>query len=309
VALGRNGRARFRDGVPPGKPPATTARTEPRPPRITKSRLALVASTCLVHALGASGQESAPAPKTEKGKWIRVFERHAGEYVVRAGKDASGETRRLPEPVLRWWQPVRGGDDGALYLWVRDGRPVAAMTFFTFKWPSGIRSITHERHSFASEPVEATWRGNVVWQTSQPGLNFKPVPDAPAPAGSPPARLRQMVAILRDVSANSVDSKGSTWPLRPLVKPLYRYEGKADGALFALVQGTDPEAFIVVEARGEGSAAHWEYAVARFTDLELHVRLKDHEVFSGPNTVGEPSGVYYTATVIDKPSDSPADFE
>ena len=160
------------------------------------------------------------------------------------------------------------------------------LTFFTFKLPDGTRCITHERHSLAARPVEATWRGDKVWSTSRPGLAFQPVPNAPVPADTAPARLRQMQALVREFSANTIDSKGSTWTLRPLVKPLYRYESKSDGALFALVQGTDPEAFVVLEAKGDGKDAHWEYAVARFTDLEIRVRLKDREVFSGPHTLG-----------------------
>jgi hypothetical protein len=215
----------------------------------------------------------------------------------------------LPEPVLRWWQPVRGVDDGALYLWVHEGRPVAAITFFTFKWPEGIRSIVHERHSFAFEPVEATWRDNSVWHTSQPGLTFKPVPGAPIPAGGAPSRLRQMQAVAREFSANTVDDKASKWPLRPLVTPLYRYEGKNDGALFALVQGTDPEAFVLLETRGAGKDAHWEYAVARFTDLELHIRFQNHEVFAGLNTVGQANEIYHSLTVINQRSDAPEDFK
>jgi hypothetical protein len=259
---------------------------------------------------GLLAQAQAPAPKAaqEKGKWIPLFERHAGEYVVRAGLDAKEDARRLAEPVLRWWQPVRGGDDGALYLWVRDGRPVAAVTFFTFKLPEGTRWVTHEHHSFAAEPVEATWKHRVVWRTSRPGLEFKPVPDAPLPASTPPARLRQMQALVRDFSANTVDDKGSKWPLRPLVTPLYRYEGKTDGVLCALVQGTDPEAFVLLEVRGEGTDARWQFAAARFTDLELHVRYKDREVFSGPHSLGGPDQIYHSSSVIGKPSDSPEDF-
>ena len=230
--------------------------------------LALVASAWLVESPRGYGQQAASKVKEEKGKWVPLFQRHAGEYVIRVGQDAKGEARRLPEPVLRWWQPVRGGDDGALYLWVREGRPVAVVTFFTFKWPDG-RSEHRSRTCtpWRSSRWRPLWRGNSVWHTSRPGLTFKPVPDASAPAGTAPARLRQMQAVVREFSANTIDDKGSTWPLRPLVKPLYRYEGKHDGALFALVQGTDPEAFIVLEARGEGKDAHWEYAVARFTDL------------------------------------------
>jgi hypothetical protein len=97
--------------------------------------------------------------------------------------------------------------------------------------------------------------------------------------------------------------------LRPLVKPLYRFEGNTDGALFALVQGTDPEALVLLEARNELDGAHWEYAVARFTDLEIHIRYRGQEVFAGPNTTGQANGIYHSPTALSKPSDSPDDFQ
>jgi hypothetical protein len=269
----------------------------------------LIALAGLALSPSTPAQEAAPKAKDEKGKWVPLFERHASEYVIRVGEDSSGEARRLPDPLLRWWQPVRGGDDGALYLWALEGRPVAVMTFFTFKLPDGTRCITHERHSLTAGPVEAAWRGEKVWRTSRPGLAFMPIPSAPAPADTAAARLRQMQALVRDFSANTIDDKGSTWPLRPLAKPLFRYEGKDDGALFALVQGTDPEAFVVLEARGEGKEARWEFAVARFTDLEIRVRLKDREVFSGPHSLGGSNETYQTLVVLQKRSDLPADFD
>src|SRR4051794_31516597 len=138
-------------------------------------RLALLLTSWLVPWTGPAPGQEAPAARPAdqarpaadgRGKWVPLFQRHAGEYVIRSGADAgaAAEARMLPEPLLRWWQPVRGGDDGALYLWVRDGRPVAAVTFFTFRWPAGERVIVHERHSLTQEPVEATWRGRPVWQ-------------------------------------------------------------------------------------------------------------------------------------------------
>lgn len=124
-----------------------------------------------------------------------------------------------------------------------------------------------------------------------------------------------MQAILRQFSANTIDNKDSTWPLRPLTKPLYRYENTGpeviDGALFALAQGTDPEVFVLIEARpaSEGKPAAWYYGLARLTDLRLRVRLYGTEVFSVPYTVGKPDEVYQTFIVISKPSDNPDDFE
>ena len=253
------------------------------------------------------GQDPALAGKEAKGKWLPLFHKHASEYTVRVGTQGEA-ARMLPDPVLRWWQPVRGGDDGALYLWVREGQPVAALTFFTFKWPSGLRSVNHEKHSLVAEPMEAIWRDRVVWKTSEAGVSFHPVPGAPAPAGSAPARLRQMQAMTRDFAANTVDDKGLTWPLRTLARPIYRYESKADGALFAMVQGTDPEAFLLLRIRGEGNDASWEYAVTRFTDLEIHIRLGGREVYSGPHTIGASNEIYQTVGEISKTSDSPEDF-
>ena len=242
-----------------------------------------------------------------------LFQRHSEGYVITSGPVGNGgwEAKRLADPVLRWWQPVRGGDDGALYLWVRAGRPVAAITFFTFKWPDGNRSIVHERHSFAPDPLEATWRDKTVWQTSEPGLTFRPVADAPAPAPTAAGRLRQMQAIVHDVAATTTDDKSSTWQLRALAKPLYRYESETDGALFALAQGTDPEAFLFVEARGQGKEARWEMGVARFTDLKIQVRYKNAEIFSGPNTTGRADGIYHSTVrhYLAAERETPADFD
>jgi hypothetical protein len=270
--------------------------------------LATIVWVWLVPDARGRGLDAQPNATEGRGKWIPLLRRHADEYVIRLAPDAK-VTTRLPEPVLRWWQPVRGGDDGVLYVWVSEGRPIAAVTYFTFKLPDGTRHITHERHSFAAEPLEATWRDQVVWRTSQPGLTFRAVLDAPVPAATAIARSRQMQALIRDFSASTVDYAGSKWPLRPLTKPLYRYEGKNDGALFALVQATDPEAFILLEARGEGTIARWEYAVARFTDLEIHVRYRSDQVFSGPRNTGHENEIYHSISVVNQRSDSPEDFK
>ena len=150
--------------------------------------------------------------KDGKGKWVPVFQRHADDYVITAG--AGEEAKRLPDPLLRWWQPIRGGDDGALYLWVSKGRPVAAVTFFTFRWPAGERVIVHERHFVRRQRAD---RGNLAKserpgnRRTAPGLTFKRMHDAPTPADTAPARLRQMQAMMREVSAITTDDKGSTW--------------------------------------------------------------------------------------------------
>lgn len=277
--------------------------------------------TALVLTFAACWCGPSPGPslaqdeaRSQRGKWAPVFQKHAEEYEIAAlgdGPDNAGATL-VAEPLLRWWQPIRGGDDGALYLWVRGGRPVVAMTFFTLKDNDGQRWIVHEHQSLCESPLAGAWQGRPQWHTPAPGARREPLPEAPAPADSPAARLRQMQAIVRDFSAETTDYNGSRWPLRALAKPLYRYQADdpdlLDGALFAFVQGTDPEILLLLEARRDGGSARWTYALARLTDLNLSVRLKDRTVLTAPNTVGQPDAAYQTNIVIKKPSDDPADF-
>ena len=76
-----------------------------------------------------------------------------------------------------------------------------------------------------------------------------------------------------------------------------------------MVQGTDPEAFLLLRVHGEGKDARWEYAVTRFTDLEIHIRLKGRDVFSAPHTLGGADEIYDTHAEIGEVSDSPEDFQ
>ena len=125
---------------------------------------------------------------------------------------------------MRWWQPVRGTDDGAIYLWTRDGCPEAAGSIFTIKDDDRTRRLVHEFHSLSARPLKAEWRGSLAWDCLAPGLEMKPIPARPKPADTPAARLRQIQALAREFSAHSIDRQASRWELRLLSKPLYRYE-------------------------------------------------------------------------------------
>ncbi|MDB5350345.1 MAG: hypothetical protein JWN86_1592 [Planctomycetota bacterium] len=263
----------------------------------------------------AHGQASERATTVDaaKGKWLPVLQKHATEYVIAVTEPSGKKTTKLrPDPLMRWSQPVRGGEDGVICLWVEAGRPVTVMSFFTLKAGDGKRWIVHEHQSLSPRPLEASWQGREMWHTATPGVVFAPVPDAPAPADSAPARSRQMQQILSDFSANTIDNKKVSWPLRALPKPLYRYENTGsevlDGGLFTLAQGTDPEALILLEARIDGKQTRWYYGAARLTDLNLRVRFKDREILSVPYTVGRSDEPYQTFIVINKASDRPEDF-
>jgi len=75
--------------------------------------------------------------------------------------------------------------------------------------------------------------------------------------------------------------------LRPLTQPVYRYELEKDsaelldGALFVFVQGTDPEVWLLLEARKpvEQTASRWHFAVARMNSIEINVEHNGRQIW------------------------------
>jgi hypothetical protein len=62
-----------------------------------------------------------------------------------------------------------------------------------------------------------------------------------------------------------------------------RYQSKnpdvLDGAIFAIVLGTDPELLLLIEARRDGHEHRWQYAVARMNDNSLAVYYQGRKVW------------------------------
>ena len=271
-------------------------------------RLAALAS---VLAFPAARADDAPKPPAT---WLPILERQAADYRIALKDDAGRVATVLPEPILRWTQPVRGGDDGAVFLWVAGGRPAAVATIFTYRIPGQLRFLQHEVHSLAPTGLDATWRGKPEWHPGRPGVTFQAVPGAPAPAETPTARLRQMQAIARDFAGRSVDQKGSTWELRLMPRPLHRYGSAGadplDGALFCLAQGTDPEVFLLLEARAGGPSTGWQYALARFSDLKLTTKYQGKVVWEVPFGTGYHPDAVHTYHVVERvDADDPDQYD
>lgn len=270
----------------------------------------------LVLAGPASAQETKGAAKDKESGWLPILKEHAAAYEITPQGETTtgGPVRPLPEPLLRWTQPVRGGDDGAVFLWVADGRPMLIGTVFTYRSPNSLRALQHEVHSLAPTGLDVVRKGRKLWHPSRPGLTFRAVPDAPAPVDSAPARLRQMQAIARDVSAESLHETAGKNELRLMPRPLHRYGSAAagmptDGALFCFAHGTDPELFLILEARRAGEAMRWEYALARFSDLELHARYKGRTIYDAPRGImNDPDNVHSYFVVEQVDADTPEEY-
>ena len=117
-------------------------------------------------------------PKVVKAKveesirWYQVF------------SDANAPEAMAPRPVLRWHNPSRGGmmeSEGVFVLWVNKGRPEASASMYP--WDG---YISHEFVSLSrGTKLVAREEGRVIWSPETPGVEYKEIPDAPAPAAYP----------------------------------------------------------------------------------------------------------------------------
>src|SRR5262249_25753815 len=244
----------------------------------------ILACSLALAVAGSRAQNPPDAPATPENieAALKLTQAAAREYEIRVGDD-DGPLELQSEPVLKWSNPDRGEVHGNVFLWTRNGRPLVVGSLF--KWFSPFTHMTHEFQSFAEEPLRATFHGKPVWKTSQSALNFMDVPKAAAPAASEAQRLLQVKQLAKDFSGWKKERDGIETELRLLPQPIHRYaapkQGIINGALFTLVHGTDPEIFVLIEARGQDAArAHWQFAATRMNSVQLKLRHKDQQVWA-----------------------------
>ena len=235
--------------------------------------------------------EEAAAEKAEQAQRLAFMKESLKGYVFMAG----GKKMELQgEPLLRWNNPVSGVRDGTIFIWTAAGRPQAAVQVFQLKQGLWL----HEFQSLSTEPFQSTINGIREWAPARAGIEMKPAPDAPVPAKTDRQRLVQMRTITEEYQAiDDFEDKQSRWELRLLSKPVYRYaatdQGIVDGALWAFAHGTDPEVFVLLEARETAKGTEWQIGMAPMTAYAVEVSRKDKPVWSaplrqGPWKVGEP---------------------
>ena len=189
------------------------------------------------------------------------------------------------EPLLRWSNPTAGSVYGEVFLWSVESRPIAVASIY--RWYHPYKDATLEIVSLTDKTIEAREGAAVIWKPQSSGITFKEFPDAPPPAAAAGSRLNQMRSLTRRFAAQLADKRAGetvSRELRLLNQPVHRYEspkqGVIDGAMFAFVEVTDPEAWIILEAVKSEEKTTWRYGLARMNSDALEIRLADKVVAS-----------------------------
>jgi hypothetical protein len=239
----------------------------------------------LAVGLVIAGQAQAQEKDVKTRPWAVIAKRHAMAAKVYATADPDHPFAPLKDPVLHRMQEVTGTSKGSVFVWVEpSGRPAAICDVFLFDDGPGRYRLNNEWHSLTASPLRAESPLGVLFNATGPGLEWKPIPNAQAPAETPSGRDRQARRLAERFDAALVDRRSVRFPLRLLTTPLHRHDtadspNSRGGALFAFCQQTDPELLLLIEARKSGAGYRWEYAVAGFSDMDLYLRLDGREVW------------------------------
>jgi len=239
-------------------------------------------------------------PEVEAAKKFQAYAQAiASAYELQGGSKGDSKLTRVTEPILRWSNPLGGHQaHGEIFLWTNNGLPAAVLSINEFLRASGKVDGEHEWCSLTNGPIAAT--GPHAWAPPSAELRFASLSTEDALADSPTRRLRQMRELATRFSGTKTTRAGETRTLRLLPQPIYRYQVKDaevfEGGLFALVEATDPEALLVLEARRSTAGPIWQYACARLNSVKLTAVLDGQQVWEAPALPG--SDVYERA---DKP--------
>ncbi|HVW01402.1 MAG TPA: hypothetical protein VHB77_13710 [Planctomycetaceae bacterium] len=217
--------------------------------------------------------QPADSAKAEASPLRKLFDESV--HSTKLFDNEQSERPMTPRIVMRWANNTRGSEDGITLLFLSHGRPAAVCCVYPWQQQLVLDFDSLSRASFVGKQEDIAF-----WQPAAAGLKFHALENAEAPAESPAARLRQMKALSREFSSTLLGWKSQSEDreeLRLLPRPLYRYEDLPegdciDGAVFAFVQGTDPETLLLLEAIKVKDRAEWQFAFGRRTSGELEGR-------------------------------------
>lgn len=256
--------------------------------------------------------------------WLQVCDDYSRKFSFVPADGTLAPLERAEKPIFRHAQPARGNDIGAVWIWTDSkGRPAVIGDTFTWSVNQPDRHVTQEFHALTDGGLEVRFNQRPCWSPAGGGLAWKEVAGVAPPSDMKGARQREGRALARRFSGHSIDAKSGRRELRVAPQPVYQYEstGEKDvrlaGAVFAVCEGTDPEAWLLLESRRTADGHRWFFACVPFTDYALRMRFDDQEAWQAdgyqqghndqPHWIETiDKGVIIPAAVPPSPSPSPS---
>jgi hypothetical protein len=205
-------------------------------------------------------------------------------------KDASREPKLVKEPVFRYDDQPRRFIDATMWVWTDGGRPVAFE-----KIEAMIHRVTGEAQwgycftSVSEDQVAILWNEIRDYNSTQAGIEFKPLEGAPQVSDKESQRKRQARDLAKGFAARVViDPKNNvTQEMRLLTTPIFEYSDEKTkeyaGSVFALsTNGTNPDLLVLLEPRETGGKTVWHIAPARMTSGGVSLSFRDKKVWDCP---------------------------
>src|SRR5262245_14518167 len=155
---------------------------------------------------------------------------------------AKGERRLefIKNPVFRYSDQPRQFIDATLWVWTNDGRPVAFQKIEALEFGAEATRPSLWQLCFASvsaDLVVAQWPEGHSFQSTEPGLTFRALNEAPAGATGNSQRKRQTPQILPKFSARILTNptNNTTPEMRLPAAPIFDYEDRSTGELVGSV--------------------------------------------------------------------------
>ncbi len=241
----------------------------------------------------------ATADATADATHHEIYRSIAGDLEIQSSaalsEDSMAALQISRTPVMTW--TGLGGWSGDVFVWSGDGR-IQLIGCVGSQQTGATRNYFQEFVSLATTPIDdVNLDQSVKWRVPMAADPPHAIAGVPPPSASARRRLSQLRDIAKQFNVGmQVSDENRESSLRLLPQPLAREVGGSgevvDSALFAVVSssGTDPEAFLLIEARRVKEELIWTYQPARFTTREVWMFRDGEEIWHAPAIDEYPNG-------------------
>jgi hypothetical protein len=257
---------------------------------------AATAGAALLRADDGTEKKEAAASKAEKQRraaYVGTMQAMTREFkVIRLTDNGEVECDMVKESVLNWADHSRHPDliiPGTTWIWHHNGRPQVIGEIYgridlDGQWFLFACTLSSNRLKFSD--------GANMWTPTTSYYDPKEIPNAPAVAKTKLARTFQMNKLASRFDAHQFWE--GRFQLRLLPHSIHRYEdtdaGIIDGAVYALVHGTNPEVILLIEAHvTDDGPVCWMVGFGSLAGARCVVRLDGAEFWTCPLQMGDPA--------------------